>query len=167
MTDTVNRRAGLYTQDILQILLFHEVARVQRYPIPLSILRIGVQHNSKSTVEAVEATKQIAAHILTSNLRGPDAAGHYENDYLVILPVTDEISALSVAKRLTRLLYTIHPLRSGRQLEIITYTGLAAIAHKTSIPVEEFLTQATRALIEARKRAPGSVVSYSELAGPA
>jgi diguanylate cyclase (GGDEF)-like protein len=159
----VNRKTGLYTQDILQILLFHEVARVQRYPIPLSILRIGVQYNSKPTVEVVEAARQITAHILGANLRGPDVAGHYETDYLIILPVTDEAGALTTAKRLTRLLYTVHPLKSGRQLDLVSHIGVAAIAPKTPIPVEAFLTQATRALIEARKRAPGAVVPASEL----
>ncbi len=165
--ERLNRKTGLYTQEILEILMFHEIARVERYPIPLALLRIAAEFTNKPTYDVIEGAKMAVAHILNANLRVADVPGHYENDYIVILPVTDEDGAKIVAGRLNKLLFARHPLRNGGQLDLIPFMGIAAIPQGASISVEEFVARATQALNEARRRAPGSVAAYSEVSSPA
>lgn len=161
--ERLNRKTGLYTQEILEILMFHEIARVERYPIPLALLRIAAEFTNKPTYDVIEGAKMAVAHILNANLRVADVPGHFENDYIIVLPVTDESGAKVVANRLNKLLFARHPLRNGGQLDLIPFMGIAAIPQGASISVEEFVVRATQALNEARRRAPGSIMTYSEV----
>jgi len=161
--ERLNRKTGLYTQEILEILMFHEIARVERYPIPLALLRIAAEFTNKPTYDVIEGAKMAVAHILNANLRVADVPGHFENDYIIVLPVTDESGAKIVANRLNKLLFARHPLRNGGQLDLIPFMGIAAIPQGDSITVEEFVVRTTLALNEARRRAPGTIVAYSEV----
>ena len=157
------RPKSLHTQDVMGVLLYHELARVQRYAIPVTLLRITVEYPNQSNADYVEGAKRIVTHILTANLRAVDAAGHYEKDYLAMLTITDEPGAMIVAKRLSKLLYTTHPLRNAQQLELVPFIGLAALPEKTAISVENFIGRSTRALANARRLAPGSIASFNQM----
>jgi GGDEF domain-containing protein len=161
--ERLNKKTGLYTQEILEILMFHEIARVERYPIPLAIIRIAAEYTNKPVYEVIEGAKMAVAHILSSNLRVADVPGHYENDYILLLPVTDEPGAKVVAGRINKLLFGHQPLRNGGQLDLIPFMGIASIPQGAIITVDDFVARATIALNEARRRAPGSIVAYSEV----
>lgn len=161
--DRVKRTPDVYKQEIIEVLLFHELARVQRYPVPLTVMRMAVQHNRQPSSQVMEGVNLIVTHVLNANLRIADVAGHYNDDYLIILPVSEEVGSAAVARRLTRLLYGTHPFRNGTQIELITFTGLTTIPQGAPISAIECLDQAAAALAEARRRAPGSIVVFSQI----
>lgn len=147
----------------MEILLFHEMARVERYKVPLTLVRLRVVHPHGAKLQVADGVTKIVTHILKANLRLVDMVGRYEKDYLVILPVTDEIGAMIVTKRLTKFLYNTHPYRYGKTLELTPFTGLATLSPTTSLSVDGFINQATEALSEAYRRAPGSIMTYREV----
>jgi hypothetical protein len=161
--DRLKRSPDVYKQEIIEVLLFHEVARVQRYPVPLSLLRMTVQHNRQAAATVTEGVNLIVSHVLNANLRIADIAGHYGDDYLVILPVTEEAGALSLGRRLTKLLFGTHPFRSGGQIELVTFVGVATFPQGAQVAAIDCLDQVEAALTEARRRAPGAIVTHNQL----
>jgi hypothetical protein len=161
--ERVKRTPDVYKQEIIEVLLFHELARVQRYPVPLTVMRMAVQHNRTPSPAVTEGVSLIVTHILNANLRIADVAGRYDDDYLIVLPVSEEAGSATVARRLTRLLYGTHPFKNGSQIEIITFTGMTTVAQGAPISAIECLDQVSAALTEARRRAPGSIVAYGQI----
>ena len=163
LQDRVHPTESLHSLEVMKVMLQHEIARVQRYPVALSLLRIALDYPDPGSPTNIAAVKKIVAHILKVNLRGVDSAGYYENDCLIILPVTNESGALIVAKRLTKLLYNTQPIRYGKQIDLTSFMGIATLPEQSTVKVDDFLTQSAKALAEARQRAPGSIVAYSEV----
>jgi len=161
--DRLKRTPDVHKQEIIEVLLFHEVARVQRYPVPLTLIRLSVQHNRQPASSITEAVNLIVTHVLNANLRIADVAGHYDDDYLIILPVTEAPGALALAQRLTKLLYGTHPARNGGQIELTTFMGIATFPQGAQVSAIDSLDRVEAALVEARKRAPGAIVSHNML----
>ncbi len=161
--DRLKRTQDVYKQEIIEVLLFHEVARLQRYPVPLTLLRMAVQHNRQAAASITEGVNQIVTHVLTANMRIADLAGHYDEEYLLVLPVTEETGALSLARRLTKLLYGTHPFRNGGQIELVTFIGLATFPQGVQIAAIDCLDRVGMALTEARRRGAGAIVAHSQL----
>jgi diguanylate cyclase (GGDEF)-like protein len=161
--DRLPKNDSFYTQDVMEILLYHEMARVQRYTVPLTLLRLRVVCPQGAKLQVADGVVKIVAHILKANLRLVDMIGRYEKDYLAILPITDETGAMNVSQRLTKFLYNTHPYRYGKTLETTPFIGLATLAPNITLSMEGFLTQATEALAEAYRRAPGTIMTYREV----
>jgi len=172
----INLTTGLCTYDILKLMLFYELERVQRYPMPVTLLRIGVARPDESISE--EKVKEIpltVAHVLNSHLRAADVPGHCEDDFLVILSMTDESGGRIVARRLAELLVEGFAKRSSNEIKLKAYVGLTSLPQGKKVSVDEFIAQggklgadefiaqATHALTEARQQGPGSVVLFSDL----
>ncbi len=157
----------LQTQEVIWAVLYHELARVQRYNVPLSVLRLKAVSPQPGKLQAADAVKQVVGQVLKTNSRQADMAGMYQNDYLVILPLTEEAGAALVAQRLVGALYTSHPPRYGKTLQITPFIGLTATPGGAAVAIEDLVRQATEALREAFRRTPGSVVSYAEAAASA
>lgn len=143
--------------------MFHEMARVQRYKVPLTVARLRVVHPHGAKLQVIDGVTKIVTHILKSNLRLVDIFGQIEKDYLVILPVTDELGATVVTKRLIKFLYNTHPYRYGKTIELTPFIGLSTLTPSANLSVEDFLNQATEALAEAYKRAPGTIMTFREV----
>lgn len=147
----------------MEILLFHEMARVERYKVPLTLIRLRVVHPHGAKLQVTDGATKIITHILKANLRLADMCGCIDKDYLVILPVTDEASAMVVTQRLAKFLYNTHPYRYGRTLELTPFIGLATLTPATTLSVTDFINQTTTALAEAYRRAPGTIMTYREV----
>lgn len=154
----------MHSQDVIWALLFHELARVQRYAMPLALLRLKTSSPQLSKLQGADGIKRIIIQTLKTQLRQVDMAGQYQNDYLIVLPVTDELGATLVARRLVTTLYGVHPYRYGKTLQINPFIGIATAAPKAILSIDNFVEQATVALREAFTRSPGAIVPYSELA---
>lgn len=161
--ERLKRTPDVYKQEIIEVLLFHEVARVQRYPVPLSLLRLSVQHDRQPSSSVTEGINVMVSHVLNANLRIADIAGHYDNDYLLILPVTEEPGALALARRITKLLFGTHPFRNGGQIDLVTFLGVATFPQGAQVAAIDCLDRVEAALNEARKRAPGAIVAFNQL----
>lgn len=164
LTNNQSNFVELHSQEVIWALLFHELARVQRYNVPLALLRLKIAASQQTKLQEADAIKRIIIQTLKVQLRQVDVAGQYQNDYLIVLPVTDEAGAAVAARRLVTTLYGVHPYRYGKNLQINPFIGIAAVAPKIIISIEEFVEQATAALREAYTRSPGAIVGYSEVA---
>lgn len=159
----LNPATGLYIQPMLEMLVEHEVARVRRYPGAVALVRVGMHAGDMLSAAAKESARDIVAQVLNANLRQVDVPGHYENDFVALLPVTDEADAAVVGTRLLRFLRGTQFARDGSQYELAACAGVAAYVGSNAVSASELFVRAAVALKEARRRGPHVVVKFSEL----
>jgi diguanylate cyclase (GGDEF)-like protein len=98
---------GLANHRSLQERLAEEVARANRYDLPLSLLMIDVDHfkvyNDTNGHPQGDTVLARVGAILEERLRGSDLAARYGGEeFAVILPSTDGAAAASVARKLVQ-----------------------------------------------------------------
>jgi diguanylate cyclase (GGDEF)-like protein len=154
---------GLYPQPILQTLLVHEVARIKRYPSPLSLMYLALQFSSSPTDDIIHSARLWLANLLHSRLREVDMPGHFEGNYMVALPNTDITGARTAASRLIKMVRGKQRSLQGREYEIAICVGIATLDGGPSASLAELLSQTASALWEAERRGPQSLVTFDEL----
>jgi hypothetical protein len=85
----LNAESGLYPQKMLESLLDSEVMRAKRYPGPLSVLYLGLRFDENPSPDVLESAQSFLADILQASLREVDMPGHYQGNYLVVMPASD------------------------------------------------------------------------------
>lgn len=154
---------GLYTHQIFGLLFNHEIARTHRYPSPLVLLRLTTNQDKTVEDEQKNNDDTCIIHMLTNGLRQVDISSQFGDDYLILLPATDEIGGTAVGKRLLQRFqseYSDHPKDTGSMLQI----GMAAHSGGPTASAETILIQASEALEESRHRGPNTFVNFREIA---
>ena len=99
-TSGLDPKTGLLTQVPFEAILAYEVNRTQRYPDPITLLRFKVVSEEPLPAAARAAVDAAIAETLKAYLRQSDIAGHYEDDFIAILPHTDVAPGEQVARRI-------------------------------------------------------------------
>jgi diguanylate cyclase (GGDEF)-like protein len=154
---------GLYTRHVFGMILNHEIVRTHRYPSPFVLLRISMDHDNPPNTEMLGSAKQCVAHFLFTNLRQVDVPARYGEDYLVLLPATNESGGTAVGKRLLQQLQCEYLTQEGENQSLGIHIGMAAHSGGPTAEAEAILVQASRALEEARQRGLNSMVNYREI----
>jgi hypothetical protein len=153
----------LYTWDVFKILLDYEVNRSRRYPSPLSLIDISLESNPISP-EAIEAAETKIASLLNSHLRSADIPAHFNHDYFVLLPTTNESGGRAVCERLLSVFKTdLLTEQEGAFPSLSAYMGLATNLGGPDLSAEILIQQAGSALKHALAESSKNYVSYSEL----
>jgi diguanylate cyclase (GGDEF)-like protein len=155
---------GLYTRHVFGMLFNHEIVRTHRYPSPLVLLRIATHYDNPSPSEQVENINTSVARTLFHSIRQVDVPAQFGEDYLVLLPGTDEKGGAVVGNRLLQRLKSEYPSQSGENLPVAIYIGMAAHTGGPDASAETILVQASEALVEARHRGKNALVNYREIA---
>ena len=114
----------LYPFESFRILLEHEVIRARRYKSPLSLLHIAVEANAEDP-QAQHSAEVFAINVLNLYLRETDIPCRDGNEFLVLLPATDEQGGRIACERLEKL-FTVEPHQYDRvSFTFSTYIGLA------------------------------------------
>jgi hypothetical protein len=151
----INRRS-LYSQATFKILTRYEFTRAQRYPTPVTLLNISLGLKETETISAA-SLKQLFAGFLNASLRDTDIPAYYGDNYLVLLPTTDESGGRVVAQRLiTKLKGDKNFAGSSIHIGIATHPGGQGLSAKTLIEGAE------SALQEARGVGTHAYQQYSE-----
>ncbi len=164
-TDRLGSSSGLFPQNMLEILLAHEVNRVRRYPSPVSLLQLSIQFPHDSSAQFMESAKAMVVHLLNSRLRESDLPGQYGGNYLVILPATNAAGARIAAERLLDAIYGSQPFRDAGSFETSINIGLASHPGGAGISMFQMVSDVFTALVEARQRGLRSIVAFGEIQG--
>ncbi|MBN1438140.1 MAG: diguanylate cyclase [Anaerolineales bacterium] len=161
--DRLDQQSGLFPQKMLETLLIHEIVRSRRYPSPVSLIHFSISFPEPSSEQIVESARLFIANLLHSKLREADLPGHYEGDYLVILPATDGAGARTAAQRILKELGGSLVTRTAEHFKISACIGVSSHAGGAGISASHLLSEAAAALGEARRRGPNSLVLFDEI----
>lgn len=154
---------GLYTREVFDVLFEYEVSRAQRYPSPLSLLCISLETEGQ-TAETLQQARQAIIEILGRHLRVSDIPAYYGDDFVALLPATDEIGGRAVAERILGRFRTTQKFTTARLTRMNIYIGLACRESGSMVSAEQLMAEAMVAMNEARIRKSFTYVTFSEIA---
>ena len=155
---------GLYTRHVFGMLFNHEIVRTHRYPSPLVLLRIATRYDVPHNNETPGTKYTNVARTLFNSIRQVDVPSQFGDDFLVLLPATDETGGTIVGNRLLKRLKSEYPDQSGEKLPTAIFIGMAVHTGGPDASAETILVQASEALEKARLRGENTIVNYREIA---
>ena len=155
---------GIFTQDVFEVLLNYEISRIQRYPSPLALLHIALATGSFSA-DLEKRSRDALTNLLNRTLRVSDVPAHYGEEFMVLLPATDEMGARAVADRILGHFRTTQNLATGRLQTLNAYIGVTSRGAATASSAPELMAEASVAMNEARAQQSPRYLIYSDIAG--
>ncbi len=159
----IDASSGLFPQAMLETLLAHEVARSRRYPSPISLLYFALRFPMDPSPDIIDSAHILIANHLHAAMREADLPGHFEGNYLVIMPSTESDGAKIAAERMLENFPRSHLTRSAESFDLSLCIGIASHKGGSEISAAQLLSNASMALWEAQKRGPKSLVVYGEM----
>ncbi|MBN1453249.1 MAG: diguanylate cyclase [Anaerolineales bacterium] len=151
--------SGLYDGEVFILLADYELSRAQRYPTPVTVLYITLNLD-EAKPEIVESVKQLFVGILNSSLRVSDIPAHYGNDFLVLMPATDEIGGQAAASRLIARLKGTRNFEDGTLFKFTIHIGISTHPGGQGISAEDLIAEAEQASQEAKKQGPQALAIH-------
>lgn len=155
-----SREAGLYDEQVFKVLVEYELSRSQRYPSPLTMLHIALNLGDIKP-ENAEDIRNIFSDILNTSLRISDIPAHYGEDFLVLMPSTDENGAQAASSRLIARSKGTRSLANGNLFKFNIHIGIATHSGGWGASVDKLLQQAEAALQDAREASPQGYKVFS------
>jgi diguanylate cyclase (GGDEF)-like protein len=159
----LDSESGLYPQKMLESLLDSEVLRAKRYPGPISVLYIGLRFDEDPSSDILESARAFLTNILHTGLREVDMPGHYQGNYLVVMPESDAEGARKAAQRLVDKFQGKQVTRELNEFGVSICAGVASHPGGEGINTQELLSRASTALWEAHRRGPRNLVMFDEI----
>ncbi len=159
----LDAKSGLYPQKMLESLLDGELLRAKRYPSSIALLYIGLCFDESPSPEIMESAHAYLADILHTALREVDMPGHYQGNYLIVMPESDAGGARNAAKRLVEKFQGKQVTRELKEFGVSICAGVTFHAGGEGITADELLSRASSALWEAHRRGPRTLVEFDEL----
>jgi diguanylate cyclase (GGDEF)-like protein len=159
----LDAKSGLYPQKMLESLLDGELLRARRYPGPIAVLLIGLSFDASPSPEIMESAHSYLTNILHTGLREVDMPGHYQGNYLIVMPESDAGGARKAAKRLVEKFQGKQVTRELNEFGVSICAGVAFHPGGEGITKDELLSRASSALWEAHRRGPRTLVEFDEL----
>jgi len=157
---------GLYAFDVFEVLLNYEIARVKRYPSPITLIHLALESEGLSEEFRKQAHEAMTG-LLNRALRVSDVPAHYHDEFLILLPSTEESGAKAVAERVLASYRTTNSLATGRlSVKRNAYLGLTSRNGGSVLSAQQLLAEAASTMNEARKRKSYIYLSFSELENP-
>ena len=154
---------GLYTRHVFGLLFNHEIARTHRYPSPLVLLRITMNEGTLAEATQVDIENSAIAQVISHHIRHVDVPTQFGDDYLVLLPATDEAGGTVVGKRLLKCIQGEAEGNLGYSWPSSVHIGLAAHSGGPTASAETILVQASKALEKARQLGSNTLVNFKEI----
>jgi GGDEF domain-containing protein len=155
--------SGLFSYDVFEVLLNYEVARIKRYPSPITLMHLSLAAD-KVTVEFRRQAHEAMTSLLNRTLRVSDVPAHYHDEFLILLPATDDAGAQAVAERLLASYRTTQSLSTGRlSNKRNAYLGLTSQNGGSVLSAQQLQAEAAAAMNDARLRKSYTFVPYSAL----
>ncbi|MFW2366765.1 MAG: HDOD domain-containing protein [Desulforhopalus sp.] len=159
---------GVYNHRYFQHSLDQEISRTIRHRSSLSILLIDIDHfkkfNDTFGHQAGDFVLTEFADCIRTNIRQYDTLARYGGEeFVVILPETNNEQGLCVAEKLRTIIEKHSFSNEGETYHVTASFGQASAdpADDDDFSKNELISQADKALYEAKKKGRNQVVTYS------
>jgi len=152
----------LYNRDVFEILLEYEINRSQRYPSPVCLLDILIIPSQQTTESQPVIDAEISAQ-LNSHLRSADIPAKIGNQYLILLPTTDERGGRSVCERILAVFKGLLSSKTGTTFSVSVFIGLAYHPGRADLSSAILKQQAASALKHAHQQGLPTYTVYSDI----
>ena len=162
MEDTLTHEIELYPLESFKILLEHEVHRARRYKEPLTLIHIAVEADPMNP-QAQHSAEVFAINVLNLYLRETDIPCREGNEFLTLMPSTDEQGGRIACARLEKL-FKVEPQTYDRvSFKLSAFIGMATLPGDRSIASNKLMQNASQALQHARTNRLASAVIFSDI----
>jgi hypothetical protein len=152
----------LYPFESFKILLEHEVIRSRRYKTPLSLIHLAVEVDP-DTPQTQYSAEVFAINVLNLHLRETDIPCRDGNEFLALMPATDEQGGRIACERLEKL-FKVEPQTYDRvSFTLSAFIGMATLSAEGSMSSRKLLDDAEAALQHARTNHLTNAVIFSDL----
>jgi len=162
MKNTLTHEIELYSSESFQTLLDHEVNRSRRYKTPLTLIHLAIEADSDHP-QIQHSAEVFAINILNIQLRDTDIPCRRGNEFLVLMPATDESGGRIVCERLAKLFNVQHQTFDRVSFKMVIYVGMAALPGDASLAPHTLMQQASTAMQYARNQRLTDAIIYSEI----
>jgi len=167
----IDTLTGLHTRGFFNTAIEQEVVRAQRSSRPFSLLMIDIDGlksaNDRYGHEAGDRVLRAAADAIRAGIRASDVAARYGGDeFVVVLPETDQAGALRVGEKLRFDLSRLGVRGNGDLITTSASIGLVSYPEdgRTSL---ELMRRADLAMYEAKRRGRNQLVRFARPEAPA
>ena len=162
MNDNFTHEIELYSLESFQTLLDHEVHRSRRYKTPLALIHLAIETNPDRP-EIQHNAEMFAINILDVQLRDTDISCRKGNEFLVLMPATDEAGGRIVCERLAKLFNTPHQTYDRVSFDMLIFVGMTSIPGGSALTSNNLIQQASKAMQYARDHQLTTAVIFSEI----
>ena len=162
MNDILTHEIELYSLESFQTLLDHEVHRSRRYKTPLTLIHLAIETNPDRP-EIQHSAEMFTINILDVQLRDTDSPCRKGNEFLVMMPATDEQGGRVVCERLAKLFNEPHQTFDRVSFSMSIFVGMASIPGGSSLSSNNLTQQAAKAMQHARDHRLTTAVIFSEI----
>jgi diguanylate cyclase (GGDEF)-like protein len=146
---------GLHNRQLMLNVLRREFARCMRYPAPLSLILLDVDHFKKvNDTHGHQKGDEVLvrlAEVLRQVCRGQDVAARYGGEeFVLILPQTPIRGAFQIAERIRNTMAAIPFRCQDREWHVTVSCGIAEFDRKTMKTEEQLVSVADKALYVAK-----------------
>ena len=152
----------LYSSEAFQTLLGHEVNRSRRYKTPLTLVHIAIV-TDPDRAEFQYSAEMFAINVLDVQLRDTDISSRKGNEFLILMPATDEPSGQIACERLAKLFNAEHQTYDRVSFNMRVFVGMASTAGGETLSSAKLLQQASTAMQHARDHRLTTAVIFSEI----
>lgn len=162
MNDSLTHEIELYSLESFQTLLDHEVHRSRRYKTPLTLIHLVIETNPDRP-EIQHSAEMFTINILDVQLRDTDIPCRKGNEFLILMPATDETGGRVVCERLAKLFNEPHQTFDRVSFNMSVFVGMASIPEGTALTSHKIVQQASTAMGHARDHRLTTAVIFSEI----
>lgn len=152
----------LYPFDEFKVLLEHEVNRSRRFAEPLTLIHLLVE-TSSSPPDMQHGAEVFAINALNIHLRSIDIPCRKGNEFLALMPSTDESGGHIVCQRIEKLFQKEAKVYEKMSFRLTAFIGMATLPGDRSISSNKLLNSAALALDHARSKQLINTVIFSEM----
>lgn len=162
MKYTLTHEIELFSLESFKTLLDHEVNRSRRYKTPLALVHLAIE-TDPDRPEILYSAEMFAINILDVQLRDTDISCRKGNEFLILMPATDEPGGRIVCERLAGLFNAEHQTYDRVSFNMVIFVGMASIAGGEPLSSTKLLKQASAAMEHARAHRLTNAVIFSEI----
>jgi GGDEF domain-containing protein len=162
MQNALDHDIELYPPESFQTLLEHEVNRSRRYGEPLTLLDLAFE-TDPADPQALHSAEVFTINVLNLRLRNTDIPCKKENEFLVLMPSTDEQGGRMACERLEKFFNVESQTYDRVSFKMSAFIGMATLPGDGSISSQKLLQNAAEALEHAHANRLNNTVIFSEI----
>lgn len=153
----------LYSYETFMTLLEYEIKRAKRYNDPISLVRISVQADGSDNGEPQHGLEVFTINVLNLQLRDVDIPCRIDNEFLILMPCTDETGGRVVCSRLEKFFQMEAEVYEKVSMKFKVYLGLVSLPTDNLLTSKKLIDGAARAISHARENNSEKTIILSEL----
>jgi predicted signal transduction protein with EAL and GGDEF domain len=162
MENPLEHDIELYPPESFNILLDHEVNRSRRYGNPLTLLELSFETDPDDS-QNLHSAEVYTMNVLNLRLRDTDIPCKKGNEFLVLMPATDEQGGRLACERLEKLFNIESQTYDRVSFKMSAFIGMATLPGDRSISSQELRQKAAHALQYAHTNRLKNTVIFSEI----